>query len=372
MKAVCERDVLNDALHFIASRARNKVIPVLSNVSLTTGQNSLVLAATDMDSRSEISCSSEVSARGATTAPAERLAHLIDGLPAGSQVTLALDGAHLKVESGRSRYRLPILPIEDFPESPVVNATIEFTLGFLDVKRLFADTTSAIDINGRRYLEGALLYQSKPREIAVVATNGHRLIRHVLPADIQFAGRFIIPKPAVVEIVKLASEGELQFRCSQERIEVLAGRRTFSSTLIDATYPEIDQLIPARSGQFILVDRTEFLAAFRRLRGLADEYSGIDIAWSEGAPTIEMQIAGKGSGIENVGCECGLPDGRITFGPDILGPMLDVLKGDVIELHITAPDRVVRLVDPADEGLTVLAFPRQPRSIVPSNDLPIT
>jgi DNA polymerase III subunit beta len=363
MKLICERDELNRVLSFVTTRANSKIkIPVLQNVKIEARHNEVALMATDLDTRSEASCNAEVSARGAITVPAERLARLIDGLPRGSQVSLSLFGNDMKIDCGRSHYKLPTMPVEDFPDSFEPSNPIELTLSCLDVRTLF-DVTAAIVVDGsRKMLEGGLLYQPQPRQMAMVGTRGTQLVRRCLSTDLSFAGRYIIPKPAMLEIVKLASEGEVLFRCGENAIEASNGRRLFCSKLIEAIYPDIDRLIPSLSDQFILVDHGEFVAAVKRLSGLATEYSTIDLIWKRHGPVLEMKLDGDGSGAEEITCECNLTDGSISFGPAILGPMLDVLKGDTLQLHVEWPDRVARLADPSDDGLVVLAFPRMPRS----------
>lgn len=363
MQLICERDALNRALSFVISRARSKIkIPILLNVKIEARHNEIVLTATDLDTRSEAACGAEVSAKGGTTVPAERLARLVDGLPAGSQLTLSMLPNELKIDCGRSHYRLPTMPIEDFPVEFEPSNPTEFELGCVDVKTLL-DVSAAITVDGsRKMLEGGLLYQKQAGEIAMIATNGKQLVRRAIANGIAFDGRYIIPKAAMTEIVKLASEGELLFRCGANAIEVSQGRRLFCSKLIEAEYPDIDRLIPKLTEHFILVDRAEFMAAFKRLSGLATEYSTIDLRWKRHVPTLEMSLSGDGTGAEQIACECELPDGAVSFGPSILGPMLEVLKGEMLQLHIEGPEKVVRLADPGNESLIVLAFPRLPRN----------
>jgi DNA polymerase-3 subunit beta len=137
----------------------------------------------------------------------------------------------------------------------------------------------------------------------------------------------------------------------------VSGNVVFTSKLIDATYPDMDQIIPKPADAYISMQRADFVGAFKRLSGLEAENSTINIRWKADEGSIEMALTGNGSGVESVSCECGIRDGEIAFQPNILGGMLDVVKGDVIQLHITDPNGPMVIVDPDDPGLTVIAMP---------------
>lgn len=360
MKLICERSALSKALGHVASRARNKLkIPILEHVLIdATDNNKLSLAATDLDTRCTARCPAEVSKAGRTTVSADRLARLVDGLAQGSQVLLDLRGNDLHVESGKSRYKLPTMPATDFPDISEITPSAVITLKPGEAKRLFGETSPGLPAtDARMYLFGGFLHQRSKGQIAVTATDGLRLVRTSVDNDARLDRGWIIPKPTMPELVKLDAGDELTLRLSDNAIEVRTGNVTFTSKLIDATYPDMGAIIPRPANLFILADRGDFVGAFKRLAGLAAENSTLNFRWKEGETSIEMWLAGNGSGVETVGCECGLPDGEIAFQPNILGGMLDVIEGDVIQLHLTDPNRPMLIVDPNDSGLTVIAMP---------------
>lgn len=364
MKLICERDALSAALGHVASRARNKLkIPILEHVLLdATSANKLSLSGTDLSTRCVATCPAEIAAPASTTVSADRLARLVEGMPTGSQVKLELRGTDLHIECGKSRYKLPTMPASDFPEMSPVEGGSQFELRAADVKRLFGETSPGLPPNdSRMYLFGGFLAQGKAGHVTVTTTDGLRLVRlSIKNADAKLAGGYIIPKPTMPELVKLAAVGDLTLRFSDNLIEATAGNVVFTSKLIDATYPDMDRFITDVSEARIKVDRAELVAAFKRLTGIEDDNSTIDIRWKPGEP-LEMSLTGNGSGAETVACECELPAGEIAFRPDILGGMLDVVKGDVIDLLITGPHSPMRIHDDNDPELVVIAMPCKSR-----------
>lgn len=358
MKVLCERDALRTALGHVASRARSKSpIPILHHVMIeATADNRVALTATDLDTCCVATCPGEVTRPATTTVSADRLARLVDGMPAGAQVLFDLRGTDLHVESGRSRYKLPTLPASDFPETASITDGIDITLVPAEAKRLFGEPTPAVSTEATRfYLCGVHLAQRKG-QIMATATNGICLVRLTVKNGAKFDKGYIIPKVAMVEIVKLAGNGNVSLRIDDNRIEARAGNVVFTSKLIDATYPDADRVIPAPQAEYLEVERPEFTSAFKRLAGLAEDGSTIDIRWKSGEQSIEMSLSGSGSGTESVGCDCAMPAGEISFQPHILGEMLDVFGGEVIQLH-AVPNSPMLIVDPADTALTVVAMP---------------
>lgn len=363
MKLICERDALRSALSHVASRARNKLkIPVLEHVKLATSDKILSLAATDLTTFCTSTCPSEIVVAGATTVSAERLTRLIDGMPLGSQVTLSLREQDLHIECGRSRYKLPTLPVADFPDMVTLEDASEITLTAAEAKRLLGDAASAVPVNDSRiYLYGAFLSQRDKGHIMVTSTDGLKLARVVVSSDAKLARGYIIPKPTLPELLKLAALGDLAVRFNDNVIEVSAGNVVFTSKLIDATFPDMDRLIPARSSSYIEVARWELVAALKRLVGLEDDNSTINIKWSPGATAVDISLLGNGTGAESVACKCDLEAGEIAFRPSILNEMLDVGDGETIQLHITGPNSPMLIVDADDPDLTVIAMPCKAR-----------
>lgn len=362
MNLICERDALHAALAHVASRARNKLkIPILQHVRIDAVDNRLTFTATDLDTRSEATLPAEISEAGSTTVSGDRLARLVDGMPQGAQVSLIDDDTELQVMCGKSRYKLPTLPVEDFPNMDRPSDGAEIAINGPDAKRLFGEPiAAAATTDDRKHLTGGFLHQPEPGKIGIICTSGIQLVRIVLPSKDHLDRGYILPKPAMAELLKLASRGEINIRVSNNLIEASSGNCVFTSKLIEATFPDLDRFMNGASEAFIMVDRTEFCAAFNRLKGLMDDGSTLNIEWSPGQP-LAMTLAGEGSGSESVACECDIDAGLIAFSPTVLGPMLDLHKGDMLHLHMTSNQGPMKILDPAAPGLTVIAMPCRPR-----------
>src|ERR1700757_4625943 len=113
MKLTIERGALLKSLGHVQNVVeRRNTIPILSNVLLEAGSNSLGLTATDMDLTIIERVPVSVGSNGAATVPAHTLYDIVRKLPEGAQVEIdgGGEGGQATVRAGRSKFSLPTLP----------------------------------------------------------------------------------------------------------------------------------------------------------------------------------------------------------------------------------------------------------------------
>ncbi len=188
---------------------------------------------------------------------------------AQGDVTLELDaasaGGRLTVASGRSRYKLDVLPAEDFPSFSAgeFDTTLE-----LDLATLVAPCVHAISTEETRYyLNGVYLHAVDGRLVAV-ATDGHRLMRNVGPEGVLEYG-VILPR----KLVGLLPKGAVTVELSQNKVRVTSGSTVITSKLIDGTFPDYVRVIPSGNSNVLTVDRQALMKAVERVAAVADDKS---------------------------------------------------------------------------------------------------
>lgn len=224
-------------------------IPILATVRLIGKDGKLTVTGTDLDI--EIAGSIPADGELAACVDAKLFAAAI-GKIAGTEVELAVEDNVLVVKSGRSRYRIQTLPVDDFPTMSTGEFTAEFEA---DMASMFAPVAYAMsDEVTRYYLCGAYL---EPR--AVTATNGHKLstVAHTLP---DFAP-VIVPSATVA----LAPKGNAKVRLSGTKIQFVTDDVTLTSKLIDGTYPDYERVIPRDLANVVVVDSAALKAAADRV-----------------------------------------------------------------------------------------------------------
>lgn len=288
MRVSIDRSQLAHALATVnrAIESRNS-IPILANVLLAVEDGQLRLTGTDLDVEITTSLPVLDCQPGSVTVPGKMLADIAKR--ATGNVTLELDaasaGGRLTVASGRSRYKLDVLPAEDFPSFSAgkFDTTLE-----LDLATLVAPCVHCISTEETRYyLNGVYLHAVDGRLIAV-ATDGHRLMRNVGPAgDLDYG--VILPR----KLVGLLPKGTVTVELSQNKVRVTSGSTVITSKLIDGTFPDYVRVIPTGNSNVLNVDRQALMKAVERVAAVADDKSrAVKFAVSD---VLRLMLADKAS-----------------------------------------------------------------------------
>ena len=369
MKLTIERAALLKALNHVQSVVeRRNTIPILSNVKIEGKGGRVSLNATDMDLDIVESVAAEVSRAGATTAPAHTFYEIIRKLPEGSQVELESAGkeGQLTLRSGRSKFNLPVLPVEDFPVLSGGELPHSFTVSGADLKALIDRTRFAISSEETRYyLNGIYLHAAKSDGVAVlraVATDGHRLARVQVPLPEGASGMpgVIVPRKTVVELRKLLDEGgdEVTISLSESKIRFAFDDAAMTSKLIDGTFPDYERVIPADNDKVLVVARGDFSAAVDRVSAISTERSrAIKLAVAKGAITLSASSPESGSAVEELEASYDSSPIEIGFNSRYLLDIMQQIEGDAARFVMAdaASPTVVREV--ADGGALYVLMP---------------
>ena len=264
MRVSIDRSQLAHALATVNRAIENRnTIPILANVLLDVEDGHLRLTGTDLDVEITTSLPVLDCQPGSVTVPGKMLADIAKR--ATGDISLALDDGRLTVASGRSRYKLDVLPAEDFPSFSAgkFDTTLE-----LDLATLVAPCVHCISTEETRYyLNGVYLHAVDGRLIAV-ATDGHRLMRNTGPEGTMDYG-VILPR----KLVGLLPKGAVTVELSQNKVRVTSGSTVITSKLIDGTFPDYVRVIPTGNSNILTVDRQALMKAVERVAAVADDKS---------------------------------------------------------------------------------------------------
>jgi len=277
MKMTIQRAALLKPLQMISGVVeRRQTLPILANVLVTVGERSLSLTATDMEVELIGNVDlTEPSVPGAITVSARKLLDICRALPEDAVITLALEGDHAVLRSGRSRFLLTTLPAEDFPKVEESPFLLEFAMNQSRLKKLIGKVYFAMGQQDvRHYLNGAL-FDINQGVIRCVATDGHRLA--FSSADAIDVGavqiKVILPRKSVLELVRLldTSEQDVAICIGDNHFRVKSPDFIFTSRLINAQYPDYDKLIPRHIENTAIASRDVLKQALTRASILSNE-----------------------------------------------------------------------------------------------------
>ena len=364
MKLTIDRmSLLRPLGHVQSVVERRNTIPILANVVLRAEEGELSLTATDMDMdiATEVGCS--VMTSGTTTMSAHLLYDIARKLPDGAEVEIAVNDGHAMVSAGRSSFRLPTLPVEDFPAISSNELPVNFSLTAADMRDLIDATRFAISTEETRYyLNGIYIHKAESGELCAVATDGHRLAmtRQALPSGAAQMPSIILPRKAVSELRKLLDDfdGDVLVGLSETRAEFRFGVVRLTSKLIDGTFPDYTRVIPVGNDRIVQVDVSAFSAAVDRVSTIASEKSrSVKMGLRSGVLTLSASNTDASSATEELEVSYDGPEMEIGFNARYLLDIAGQVNSDMVEFALADQGSPSLVRAPGDEASVFVLMP---------------
>ena len=364
MKLTIDRmSLLRPLGHVQSVVERRNTIPILANVVLRAEEGELSLTATDMDMdiATEVGCS--VMTAGTTTLSAHLLYDIARKLPDGAEVEIAVNDGHAMVSAGRSSFRLPTLPVEDFPAISSNELPVNFSLTAADMRDLIDTTRFAISTEETRYyLNGIYIHKAESGELCAVATDGHRLAmtRQALPSGAAQMPSIILPRKAVSELRKLLDDfdGDVLVGLSETRAEFRFGVVRLTSKLIDGTFPDYTRVIPVGNDRIMQVDVSAFSAAVDRVSTIASEKSrSVKMGLRSGVLTLSASNTDASSATEELEVSYDGPEMEIGFNARYLLDIAGQVNSDMVEFALADQGSPSLVRAPGDEASLFVLMP---------------
>lgn len=316
MKLTIQRAALLKPLQIIGGVVeRRQTLPILANVLMTVKDQRVSLTATDLEIELIGSAAlEEGSEAGSITVAARKLLDICRALPEEAEVRLALEGEHVVLRSGKSRFLLTTLPANSFPSIGDVAFTTEFAMSQAKLKKMIGKIYFAMGQQDvRHYLNGAL-FDVNQGVMKCVATDGHRLAFSSIsdiPSNSAHA-KVILPRKSVLELMRLLdanSEEAVTVSIGENHLRVQSSEFMFTSKLINAQYPDYDKLIPRAILNTAVASRESLKHALTRASILSNEkFRGVRLQLDrdmlrivannpeqeEAEETIQMEYQGNG------------------------------------------------------------------------------
>ncbi|MBE9029103.1 DNA polymerase III subunit beta [filamentous cyanobacterium LEGE 11480] len=386
MKLICSQSNLNANLSLVSRAVSSRPThPVLANVLLNADEESqtVKLCAFDLSLGIQTSFPAQVKTGGVLTLPAKLLSDIISRLPDG-EIILDDGGDAEEPEAGlittitssstssSGRYQVRGLGAEDFPELPTIEAgdSVQLPAEAL-IDGLKSSLFSASSDETKQVLTGVHLnVQAEGLEFA--ATDGHRLAVVQTVNEEGTAAQedlaVTVPAKALQELIKMLERSSntsvaVKFDPAQAVFEW--GDQRLTSRLLEAQYPNYQQLLPKQFSHQMTIDRRLFLGALERISVLADQRNNIvKLSLDPSAGTVQVSVDAQdvGSGQETVAAQISGDAMDVAFNVRYLIEGLKVVTSTEIQLQLNTPTSPAVLVPLGSLKMQYLVMPVQIRS----------
>lgn len=363
MKFSINREDLLKPLQQVAGVVeRRHTQPVLSNVLVEVNNNVLSLTSTDLElelnAHVQLTGDSEF---GETTVPAKKFVDICRSLPAEADVSFALENDRVIIRSGRSRFTLATLPAAEFPKSDENVEGETFSVAAAQFRRVIDSTGFSMAQHDVRYYLNGMLVQLKPGLLRAVATDGHRLaMSDAQVATVQETKQVIVPRKGITELARLLADAddEVVVTVSDRHIRVQMKDLSFTSHLVDATFPDYERVVPRETPRTVLADRDLLRQALHRVAILSNEkYRGVRILLSPNTLRLVANNPEQEEAFEELGVTCDTDEFEIGFNVSYLLDVLGNLSGAEVLIKLGENSGSAVIVDPNSDSSLYVVMP---------------
>ena len=339
MQFVMARGALQKELAFVQGVVERKnTIPVLANILIeSAGEEAIRISGTDLDVT--IRCDAdaeEIKSQGAICVQARKLFDIARLLPDAPVSFRKEENEWVTVECDRSKFRLPGISKDTFPELPGFKST-PLKLPAALLKLLIDRTIFAITQEEGRYTLSGAKFELDKQGAKMVTTDGHRLsfvATNEVAKDSADAGLdVLIPRKTLAELTKLTADfdGDINLGSDDNHVYFQVGSRLLISRMLSGQFPNYEMVMPKNNDRSAVFDTLSLNQAIRRVALMADDRShAIRFHLSKEQLLISSQNAEEGEARETLSTDFAGDETEIGFNAQYLQDFLNVVGSEKV------------------------------------------
>jgi DNA polymerase-3 subunit beta len=366
MRFRVQRELLADA---VAWGTRNvparPSVPVLAGAFLQVKDDSLTIASFDYESSSQVDADVDAAEDGTALVSGRLLAEITKALP-DEPVDVVLNGASLEVRCGSGRFRLPTMPVEDYPALPALPPLA----GTVDAAAFVAavhQAASAVSRDESLPVLTAIRIEMTGTTLTLTSSDRYRAAYRELPwqaADPNLKAEILVPGRALVEAARAFGHlgGELEFTLDQDVVAggtlgfQRGGHRT-TGRLLDGVYPPIGRLFEVERPSTVTVSVPTLTAVVKRVALFAERTTPILVHLGPDGLTVEARGAQDAEASEGIEVDYQGEPVTLAFSEAYLLDGLGALNSPNATLAFSAPLKPVGLTPVEEPSFTYLLQP---------------
>lgn len=344
---------------------KHNSIPILTHTLIQAENKIIYLFSTDLEISLIEEVQAEVTEKGSFALPTQTLYELVRKLPdkANIEISCKENTTQARLTSEGADYRLPCLSSQKFPKISQNTLTYQFKIPANTLYNMVNQCRLAMSTEETRYyLNGIYLHVTKKKELHMVATDGHRLVRMSMstPEGAQEIPGCILPRKTINELLKLISNQKEDVHISLSKNQILFKYQyaKLSSRLIEGTFPNYEKVIPSSNNRIMRVSLRDFSSAIDRLATMASEkeYS-VRLNIQDKKLELSATSTERGSGREKIKIDYKGISLEIGFNIKYLIDITQQIPSENIEFFMKDGNTATILYDSKNKNALYLLMP---------------
>ena len=355
MKISCLSENLSQGLNIVSRTVATKTtLPILSNVLLQTNMGLLQLSASNLERYVTTSVGAIVEEEGAVAVPFRLLSDWVHTLPS-DRIDMDLEGGILHIRCGKSRTNINVADAGDFVTEPALDTALSMSIDTPPFRTAVGMVLPCVAKDDSRPVLTGVLLSTDETNLTLATADGFRLAVHSdamdnLPAE---PVKALLPSQTLHELHRLTQSVRepLQVEISSSHALFKMDNLRLVSQLVQGSFPNYEQLIPANYETRVVVDVNELKRAVQASAVFAKDGSSVarveifaDGDESEGRSdaldgnTMQISAISEESGNTQNVLQLSEMEGdstRIAFNVKYLQELLGVIGQGNVALEVT-------------------------------------
>lgn len=365
MQITISRGALFKPLTYVCSVVeKRQTLPILSNVLLQlNNEGKLSMTGTDLEVEVITECPAIKGDAGEISLNARKLLDITRALPEEAEITIISDDSKAVIRSGRSRFTVQTLPVEDFPKIETEQWDQTWTLPVSVFKSALARTSFAMAQQDVRFYLNGLLFDSDGTNMKTVATDGHRLAKTECELSSVLTDESItsiVPRKAVIELLRIIEDGDSEMKVSfnSNHMRVELDSVVFTSKLIDGRFPDYDKVIPSEQSKKLRVEKKAFHDTLTRASILTNEkFRGVRLIVSENKIAVSANNPDQEEAFDELPAEYVGEEIEIGFNVGYMIDAINAIDTDMIEITLEDANSSGTIRAPEDDNTVYIVMP---------------
>ena len=363
MKITVTQEKLSKALTNVSRIAVGKAtLPILNNVLIRVDNKRVSLITTNLDMAVIDFLPVSSSEDGTITVPAKILTEFVSNLPKGENIEITSKDTKITISSSKYSSTINGALADDFPELPEIDdkKAVIYKIGVDDFKVSLSQVIIASSNDLTRPALTGVYFNTFDNTLAIAATDGYRLAEKKLIDKVESEVKAIVPTSSLQEVLRTIGDDveEVEVSFNDDLVRFRLGEVEVISKLIDASFPDYQQLIPKKTESTVELNREELIRVTKLAALFARSVGGSIICEAITPDTFSVKSIANEFGENDSRIETAIDNpGRVNLNSRFLLDALNALDEPTIEFDFSGGTTPIILKNKKNNKYTHIIMP---------------
>lgn len=363
MKITVTQEKLSKALTNVSRIAVGKAtLPILNNVLIRVDNKRVSLITTNLDMAVIDFLPVSSSEDGTITVPAKILTEFVSNLPKGENIEITSKDTKITISSGKYSSTINGALADDYPELPEIDEkkAVIYKIGVDDFKVSLSQVIIASSNDLTRPALTGVYFNTFDNTLAIAATDGYRLAEKKLIDKVESEVKAIVPTSSLQEVLRTIGDDveEVEVSFNDDLVRFRLGEVEVISKLIDASFPDYQQLIPKKTESTVELNREELIRVTKLAALFARSVGGSIICEAITPDTFSVKSIANEFGENDSRIETAIDNpGRVNLNSRFLLDALNALDEPTIEFDFSGGTTPIILKNKKNNKYTHIIMP---------------